>query len=150
MVLDKKVFVKIIIGLLSIIIGVLAPYGYHIDLGPGPNSIIAMIWEYSTYYSFRYFSPLRYYVEFYLFRIVVLYNIFRFLQEKTSTKRVIIVAIINEVIPLILSIPGVLILNSEGENLRPIIISIPILLLFDLFVVYIFPKLTVKNSSQSI
>ncbi len=145
MVFDKKKFIIIILGILSIIIVFLAPYGYHIDLGPGPNSITAMIWEYSTYYSFRYLSPLRYYVQFYIFRIVVLYYIFRFLQEKVSIKRVIIVGIISEVIPLILSIPGALILNSEGDNLMPIVISIPILLLFNVLVVYIFANFKREN-----
>lgn len=138
---DMKKFIKIILGVFSIFIVLFAPYGYHIHLNPGPNSIVAMIWEYSTYYSFRYFSPLGYYIEFYIFRIVVLYYIFRFLLEKTSKKRMIIIGIINEIIPLILSILGALIVNSEGEYLRAIIISIPILFLFDLFVVYIYPKL---------
>ncbi|MFX1571119.1 MAG: hypothetical protein ACFFB0_00050 [Promethearchaeota archaeon] len=145
MVVDKKKFVKIIISIFTLIIVFLAPYGYRIDLGPGPNSITAMIWEYSPYYYFRYLTPLRYYIQFYIFRMVVLYYIIRFLQEKVSRKRVIIVGIINEIIPLILSIPGALILNSDGENLMPIIISIPILVLFDIFVVYLFPKIEVEK-----
>jgi multisubunit Na+/H+ antiporter MnhF subunit len=144
---DRKDFVKIILGVLSIFIVLFAPYGYHIHLNPGPNSITAMIWEYSTSYSFRYFSPLGYYIEFYIFRIVVLYYIFRFLLGKTVKKRLIIMSIINEIIPLILSIPGALIVNSEGEYLRPIIISIPILLLFNLFIVYTYPRLVAKYNS---
>jgi hypothetical protein len=144
---DWEKFVNILLGVLSILVVLFAPYGYHIHLNPGSDSIIAMIWEYSTYYSIRYFSPLSYYIEFYVFRFVVLYYIFRFLLKKTSKKRLIIMSIINEIIPLILSIPGALILNSEGEYIRPIIISIPILLLFDILIVYIFPKLNLKYAT---
>ncbi len=38
----------------------------------------------------------------------------------------------SELIPLILSIPAMLILNSQGENLTPIIFPVPLLLIFDL------------------
>jgi len=58
-----------------------------------------------------------------------------------SKKWLIIIALIAELIPLILSIPASIILNSEGENLTPIIISIPILLIFVIMVAYFFPKL---------
>ena len=42
--------------------------------------------------------------------------------------------IIGELIPLLISIPGVLILNEDGENYIPIMISIPSFLIFHLFV----------------
>lgn len=141
MILKRKYLIDLFIIIISILIVLLAPFGYHIDLGPGPNSITAILWDYSTYYSFRYLVALRYYVEFYFFRFVVLFGIVRFLQGKMSKKWLIILAIIAELIPLIISIPASLILNSEGDNLTPIIISIPILLIFVIMVAYFFPKL---------
>ena len=129
----------IILGILSFIIVFFAPYGYNIHLNPVPNSIPAMIWEYSSYCSFRYLSPLIYYVQFYIFRLVVLCYIIRFLQEKVSRKKVITMGIISDLIPLIVSVPGLFILNSDGDNFFPIIIPIPILLIFVIFLVFIFP-----------
>jgi len=141
MMLKRKNLIDLFIIIISILIVLLAPFGYHIDLGPGTNSITAMLWDYSTYYSFRYLVTLRYYVEFYFFRFVVLFGIVRFLQGKMSKKWLVILALIAELIPLIISIPASLILNSEGDNLTPIIISIPILLIFVIMVAYFFPKL---------
>ena len=148
MTFKRKNLVNLFIIIISILIILLAPFGYHIDLGPGPNSITAMLWDYSTYYSFRYLVALRYYVEFYIFRFIILFAIIRFLGEKLSRKWLIILGVIGELIPLILSIPASLILNSDGENLTPIIISIPLLLLFVIVVAFTYPKFY-KNSEKS-
>ncbi|MHA1509288.1 MAG: hypothetical protein ACTSO6_11355 [Promethearchaeota archaeon] len=145
MTLKRKNLIFLFIIIISILIVLLAPFGYHIDLGPGPNSITAMLWDYSSYYSFRYFVALRYYVEFYIFRLVILFAIIMFLGEKLSRKWLIILGIIGELIPLILSIPASLLLNSEGENLTPIIISIPMLFVFVILVAFVYPKLYTKS-----
>ena len=120
----KRTIVSFII-LLTIIIVFLTPFGYHIDLGPGPNSIIAIIWDYSTEYNIRYFVALRYYFEFYIFRIILLFVLTGFLLGKISKKWILITAGIAELIPLILSIPASIFLNSEGENSSPIIFPYP-------------------------
>jgi hypothetical protein len=125
---------------LTIIIVFLTPFGYHIDLGPGPNSIIAIIWDYSPENNFRYFVTLRYYFEFYIFRIVLLFVMIGFLVGKISKKWILITAGITELIPLILSIPASIFLNSEGENSSPIIIPIPILLVFITTLIFIINK----------
>ena len=127
----------IILIILSIIIIFFAPYGYHIDLGPGPNMLMAITWDISDYYGFHILESLEYF-PYYLFRIVFLYEVYRFLKEKISRKRFFIIGLISELIPLLFSIPGMLILNSDGENYIPIMISIPVLLLIDLFVIYIY------------
>jgi hypothetical protein len=128
------------ITFLTIIIVFLVPFGYHIDLGPGPNTIIAIIWDYSQEYGFRYFVTLRYYFEFYIFRIVLLFVLLGFLFGKISKKWIIITAGIAELIPMVLSIPASIFLNSQGENTSPIIIPIPILLVFILILVSIINK----------
>jgi len=148
MTLKRKNLTILLIIIISILIVLLAPFGYRVDLGPGPNSIPAMLWEYSTYYSFRYLVPLRYYPQFYFFRIVILYAIFRFLREKLSRKWLIILGIIGELIPLILSIPASLILNADGDNLYTIIISIPLLLVFVIVVAFIYPKLHTESEKS--
>jgi len=137
---DKKRIIIIICGILSIIIVFFAPYGYHIDLGPGPNNLMAIVWDISEYFGFQIFESLEYF-PYYIFRIVVFYEILRFFQEKISGKRLILMGIICELIPLLISIPGVIFLNSEGENYIPIMISIPILLIFDVILVQLFSSI---------
>jgi hypothetical protein len=122
------------------IIVFLVPYAYHIDNGPGPNMTMAILWDVSNYYGFQVLQSLQYF-PYYILRIIVLYEIFRLFQEKVSRKKLIIIAIISELIPLILTIPGVLILNSEGEGYVPVMISIPMLLLFVAFLVTLFPRI---------
>jgi hypothetical protein len=148
MTLKRKDFTLLLIIIISFLIVLLAPYGYHIDLGPGPNSITAMLWEYSTYYSFRYLVAFQYYAQFYTFRVVVLFAIISFLIEKLSRNWLIILGIIGELIPLILSIPASLILNADGDNLFPIIISIPLLLVFVIVVAFIYPKLHTESEKS--
>jgi hypothetical protein len=144
----KRTIVSFII-LLTIIIVFLTPFGYHIDLGPGPNSIIAIIWDYSTEYNIRYFVALRYYFEFYIFRIILLFVLTGFLLGKISKKWILITAGIAELIPLILSIPASIFLNSQGENSSPIIIPIPILLVFITTLIFIINKKKIEFNSTT-
>ena len=74
----------------------------------------------------------------------------RYIIDKVSIKKTIIIGMISELIPLLISIPGVLILNPDGENYIPIMISIPILLIFHLCVVYIFYFLKKGNKLRSL
>ena len=138
MILSKKRLIKITIGLLSILIVFFIPFGYHMDLGPGPDSIVAMVWEVpleSAWYSVRFFSAFQYYFEYCFFRIFFLLEIFLFFIGKFNKIRFILVGIISELVPLIISIPATFILNSQGENLIAIIWPIPFLMIFDLILV---------------
>lgn len=73
------------IRILSIIIVFFAPYGYHIDIGPGPDNLLAIVWDISEYFGFQILESLEYF-PYYIFRIVVLYEIVRFFQEKISER----------------------------------------------------------------
>ena len=130
---------------LSFIIVLLAPFGYHVDLGPGTNSIMSIIWDYSFEYNFRFFLALRFHLEYCFFRFVVLIAIILYFIEKITRKWLIILSVIGELIPLILSIPASIMLNNQGENLYPIIIPIPILLLYVILIAQIFKNKKKKN-----
>lgn len=57
----------ILIIIVSFIVGFFVPYGYHIDLGPGPDSIQAIIWEIyglGDDLIFRLTNPSRMYIEY--------------------------------------------------------------------------------------
>ena len=125
------------IGFISLVIVLLTPYGFSIDLGPGPNSLMAILWEYRDLSIIRWFTVLEY-IPFYFFRFITIYYLGRYILDKVSLKKTIIMGIISELIPLLISIPALLILNQDGENYIPIVISIPILLIFHLSVFYTF------------
>ena len=142
----KNKYLLVLIGILSLVIILLTPYGFHIDLGPGPNSLMAILWEYWDLDVFRWFTVLEY-VPYYLFRFVALFYIMRYLVDATTKKRAIIITIISEIIPLLISIPGILILDPSGHNYIPIMIAIPILLLNNLSLIFIYSKRKLKNTN---
>ena len=85
MILGSKRLRSIIIGILSIIIVFFAPFGYQMDLGPGPNSIISMIWEVPlqpAWYSIRFFSAIQYHFAYCFFRIFFIFEIFLIFKGK--------------------------------------------------------------------
>ena len=140
----KNQYLLIFIGFLSLIIIFLTPYGFHIDLGPGPNSLMAILWEYRDLEVFSWFTVLEYF-PYYIFRFITLYYIIKYITSVVSKKKAIMMAIVSELIPLLLSIPGALFLNSDGENYIPITISIPILLIYNLIVIFTFSKINLNN-----
>ena len=146
---SKNQFILFFIGFISLVIVLLTPYGFHIDLGPGPNSLMAILWEYWDLSIIRWFTVLEYF-PYYFFRFIVIFYLIRYIVDKVSIKKTIIMGTISELIPLLISIPGVLILNPDGENYIPIMISIPILLIFHLCVVYIFYFLKKGNKLRSL
>ena len=131
-------YVATIVSILAILMVFFLPFGIHIDLGPGPNSIVSMIWEISlnpAWYSVRFFSAFRYYFEFCFFRLFFLLDVFLLLVGKYNKTRFFMIGIISEIIPLALSIRGMSILNSQGENIYPIIFPIPFLAIFDVILI---------------
>jgi hypothetical protein len=143
---SKNQFKLITLGFISLIIVILTPYGFSIDLGPGPNSLMAILWEYRDLSIIRWFTVLEY-VPFYFFRFIAIYYLMRYIMDKVSLKKTIIMGVISEVIPLLISIPGLLILSPSGENYIPIMISVPILLVFLFSVVFTLKKNRKNNLS---
>jgi hypothetical protein len=134
-----KRYIAAIIGLLTILVVFFFPFGYQIDLGPGPNSIVSMIWEVPltpAWYSIRFFSAFLYYLEYCFFRLIFVLDVILLIIGKFNKKRFILIGLISELIPLAISIPATFIRNTQGENLLAIIYPIPILLIFDLIIVY--------------
>jgi hypothetical protein len=130
-----KRYFSFLIGISAILIVFFIPFGIHIDLGPGPNSIVSMVWEIPlspAWYSIRFFSAFRYYFQYCFFRLFFLIDIFLLIIGKFNKIRFLLIAIISELIPLIISIPAMYILNAQGENLISIILPIPFLFTFAL------------------
>ena len=143
MTFKNQKFLLIFIGILSIIIVFVVPFGYHVDLGPGPDTLLAMIWEVPlepAMYIIRFFSAFQYRIEYCFFRFFFILEIILLYFGKFNRIRFILVGVISELIPLILSIPASFILNEQGDNLIPIIWPLPFLLIFDLILIYLVNK----------
>lgn len=148
----RSIFLSLIIGFFSIVVVFFLPFGLHFDLGPGPNSLLAFIWEIPlepAWYSIRYFSAFQYYFPYSFFRLFFLLEIGLLFGGKYNRTRFFIIGLVSELIPLFLSIPATLFLNSQGENLVPIILPIPILLIFDIILIYIINRLNLYYSNSS-
>ncbi|MEJ2248249.1 MAG: hypothetical protein P8Y70_08835 [Candidatus Lokiarchaeota archaeon] len=139
----------VLIGIITFIIVFLIPYGYHIDLGPGPDSIQAIIWEIYGIGNghFLRFTPLtRIYFEYNFFRYISFFGVIFYYLFNFKKIYIILISIIGELIPLLFCIPAFFVLNEDGENLIPIILPILILLMFVLLIVFTSPNKFVKNS----
>ncbi|MHA2037500.1 MAG: hypothetical protein ACW98X_13780 [Promethearchaeota archaeon] len=133
----------IIIGILSILVVFFLPFGYHVDLGPGPDGLISMVWDVPlepSWYTIRFFIAFQYLFAYCFFRLFFLLEIFLFFIGKFNKIRFILVGVISEIIPLMISIPALFILNSEGENLIHIIWPLPFLLIFDILLVLLIKR----------
>ncbi|UCC20452.1 MAG: hypothetical protein JSV62_03955 [Promethearchaeota archaeon] len=153
----KKGFMKpsltIFIAISAILIVFILPFGIHLDLGPGPNSLVSMIWETPlepAWYTIRYLSAFQFYFEFILFRLIFFAEICLLLVGKFNKISFILVGVISELIPLLISIPALFILNADGDNLITIIFPIPFLLIFDLILVQLANKLKFNNINDKI
>lgn len=142
--LTKNQYLLILFGILSLLVILLTPYGFHIDNGPGPNSLMAILWEYWDLDVFRWFTVLEYF-PYYIFRFVALFYVMRYIMGTVSKKKAIMMSIVSELISLLISIPGALFLNSDGEGYIPVMISIPILLLYNLILIFSFSNIKLNT-----
>lgn len=147
----ESTILSLVLLVTSLIIVLLFPFGIQIDLGPGPNSLVSFVWEMSlepSWYTIRYFTGLEYYFLFDFFRIIffgyVIYTVFVKYNEGNLLK----LAIISEVIPLVLSIPGLLFRNADGDNLSYIILPIPFLVLNTLIIIILLRKRNYRKNQS--
>ncbi len=140
--------VKIVLVLILVILVVLlAPFAYHFDLGPGPDSIEAVLWHYieSPWFTgFRFREPFRYFPYIFV-RLLFSLQFLRYLQGKSSGKVTLLVAAYSELHVALLSLPvyiswyfglGVF-LAPDGDPILPIFLPIPLLFLVSLFLILI-------------
>lgn len=126
---------RILMAVIGAIIVFIFPYGYHVDLGPGPSGFMAILWELPEfqvlpeYPGIMPLTALEYFI-YYLYRLVVLYAIWKYFLVEMDSKRLVRHGIISELIPVLISVPGMLILDSSGHNYIPIMVPIPFLLLY--------------------
>ena len=115
---------------ITIILTLVLPFAYRIDIGPGPDSIRAMTWDYiesSWYTGFRFWSPLDVFPYTFL-RLVFAAYLARFCFGISNAKRTILTGILAELQPFIVSAPQVYLIDWTGDPLVPLYIPMPIML----------------------
>ncbi len=128
--------IRRILMIVTIIIVFVFPYGIHIDLGVGPSGVMAILWEYREFQvaaglpNILFLTALEYFI-YYLYRIIVLYMIWKYTLGKEQPKKVIFHGLMCELIILLIDIPAVLFLEpGTGHNYIPIMIPLPFLLIY--------------------
>ncbi len=120
--------VKIII---MIVLAAILPFAVHIDVGPGPNSLRAMTWEYleSSWYSgFRLWNPLDV-MPYTILRLAFAVMVARAFVGKSSIRRTMFVGLLAELQPIAVSAPLVYLIDWSGDPQAPLYIPIPIFFL---------------------
>ncbi|KXH77198.1 MAG: hypothetical protein AM326_12565 [Candidatus Thorarchaeota archaeon SMTZ-45] len=136
---SERSLVFFIIAAIMIILVLVLPFAYRIDIGPGPDSIRAMTWDYieSTWYSgFRFWNPLDT-LPYTILRLVFAVYLARFCLGSTTAKTTVLIGILAELQPIIVSAPLVYFIDWSGDPLVPLYIPVPIMLLLGIILVLI-------------
>ena len=118
-----------IIATVLIILALVLPFAYRVDTGPGPDSIQAMTWDYiksSWYTGFRFWNLLDT-IPYTLLRFVFAVYLARLWFGRTSTHNTIIIGILAELQPLLVSAPLVYLIDWPGDSLVPLYLPLPIM-----------------------
>ncbi|MFW9869822.1 MAG: hypothetical protein ACFFEL_09370 [Candidatus Thorarchaeota archaeon] len=136
-------FVTIVI-LLAILF---VPFAYHFDLGPGPNSIEAVVWQYIEspwQMGFWFQNPFRYF-DYVFVRLLFPIQLLRYLFGKSRQNVTLLVALYSEVHAGLLSLPVYIswlyqlgpFLTPDGDPIRPVFLPIPLLFFVTFFLIVI-------------
>jgi hypothetical protein len=128
------------LAVLMIVLALVLPFAYRMDVGPGPDSIRAMTWDYieaSWYSGFRLWDPLDS-LPYSILRLVFAVMVARVFVGKSTIGRAMFVGILAELQPVAVSAPLVYLIDWPGEPLAPLYIPIPMLFLIGgIILVYI-------------
>ena len=137
----------ILITILVVLVVLFAPFAIHFDLGPGPNAIEAVVWQYvesAWQVGFWFQNPLRYF-DVIVIRLLFPLQLLRYLLGKSSQKITLLVAAYSELHVALLSLPVYIswlyelgpFLSPDGDPIRPIFLPIPILFLLVACMIFI-------------
>ena len=147
----------LIIGIVMTSMVFLLPFGYRLDIGPGPDSIMALIWEYieAPWNSGFWFVQIGIFLTSLLYtfpRFIFLYQIIRYYSYKSPRKAVIKSGIVSELFPALASV--LMIIGWQlgwtqpppplSDPWFPIYVPIPALLIIGLGLVFMAPRRKLK------
>jgi hypothetical protein len=133
----KLVF--LVTAVITIILALVLPFAYRIDIGPGPDSIRAMTWDYieSSWFSgFRLWNPLDAFPYTFL-RFVFAVYLTRFCLGTTTARKTILSGILAEFQPIVVSAPLVYLVDWPGDPIVPLYIPLPIMFILGVIIIII-------------
>ncbi len=139
--------VLIILTIMVLLIVLFAPFAYHFDLGPGPDAIEAVVWQYIEspwQMGFWFQNPLRYF-DYIVFRLLFPIQLVRYLLGKSSRKFTLLFAFYSELHAGLLSLPVYIswvyqlgpFLSPGGDPIRPVFLPIPLLFIVTLLLILV-------------
>lgn len=142
----------LLVTIFLILIALLLPFAYHLDLNPfGWNSYEAVLWRYveSTSSVLLLNNTVNLFL-YYVFGFAFILQIYRYYNNRTNRMWTILTGIYATIHPLLLSLPVLLHLPFTiapgGEVMYPVIIPIPILLVFGIVFMYLKPSIVAAKS----
>lgn len=139
---SERRFIFWITVVFMIILALVLPFAFRVDIGPGPDSIRAMTWDYieSSWFSgIRLWNPLDA-VPYTFLRLVFAIYLARFILGSTTARKTILSGILAELQPIIVSAPLVYLIEWTGDPLVPLYIPLPIMLTFGIILVLILKR----------
>ena len=144
---DRLNFKPILATILVFLIVLFAPFAIHFDLGPGPNAIEAVVWQYiesSWQVGFWFQNPFRYFDSI-IIRVIFPLQFLRYCLGRSSRKVTLLAAAYSELHVALLSLPvyiswyfglGVF-LSPDGHPIRPVFLPIPFLFILTVVLIMI-------------
>ncbi|MDH4215251.1 MAG: hypothetical protein OEV85_15155 [Candidatus Thorarchaeota archaeon] len=120
-------FYSVFLLLLSLVL----PFAYHLDVGPGPDSIRAMTWDYieaSWYSGFRLWDPLDT-LPYTVLRLAFAVMVTRVMVGKSTIQKAMLVGTLAELQPVLISAPLTYLIEWPGDPQVPLYIPIPVFFL---------------------
>jgi hypothetical protein len=143
----------LVVGIVVTGLVLFLPFGYGLDLGPGPDNVRALLWEYidAPWFSgFRIVSAGTFLASllYTLPRFVFPYQVIRYCLSKTTRRSLILTGIVVELFPLLVSavrLVGWLLGWTQpppplSHPSFPVYVPIPLLLIFGLGLVFVLPS----------
>ena len=148
----------LVIGIIMTILAFLLPFGYRLDLGPGPDSVMALIWEYieapwQSGFGFVQVGIFLTSLGYTFPRFIFLYRMIQYYSLKIPRSSVIKTGILSELFPALVSI--IMIIGWQlgwtqpppplSDPWFPVYVPIPALLIIGLGLVFITPPVQLKS-----
>jgi hypothetical protein len=110
------------------VLALFLPFAYHMDVGPGPDSIRAMTWDYieaSWYSGFRLWDSLDT-LPYTVLRLAFTVMVARAIVGKSTIQKAMLVGILAELQPVVISASLTYLIAWPGNPQVPLYIPIPI------------------------
>lgn len=124
-----------------LVVVLVLPFAYRVDIGPGPDSIRAMTWDYieaSWYSGCRFWNPFDV-LPYTFLRLIFAVMLTRAYLGRTTAKKTLLVGILAELQPFLVSAPLVFLIDwPGGDPWVPLYVPLPFMLALGVILLLIF------------